>query len=146
MLDFTCRVATAKDAAELLRLNALFNRPGCTQIEALTEALRSSGTEIVYVAERAARLIGFCCGQLLFSFCYDRPHGEITELYVETADRGKGVGKALVACVEEAFAGRGADGVHILTGADNLVAQRLYSRCGYARSGEIHYEKEIDMT
>ncbi|WP_235550163.1 GNAT family N-acetyltransferase [Paenibacillus sp. Soil724D2] len=46
---------------------------------------------MIAVAEISGKIVGFGCAQSFYSFCYEEPHGEITELYVEEVARRKGI-------------------------------------------------------
>ena len=138
------RVATNADAAQLHRLNILFNGEGCNTMEGITESLQQNGQEIVYVAALGAKLVGFCCGQAMQSLCYAHKYGEITELFVLGEYRRQGIGKRLLRAAEAALAARGARHLHILTGKDNAVAQALYRACGFADTSEVLLDKDLD--
>lgn len=138
MLRF--RLAVLQDAAELARLNALFNGEGGSTAAQIADSL-SDGQEIVCVAEEGGRLVGFCCGQVFRSMCYPAPWGEITELFVAEGHRRRGVGRELMALVESELGARGADAFKLYTGADNPGARALYRSCGYTEAPERMFQK-----
>lgn len=137
------RTAHPEDAAELARLNAAFNgEEGALAADVVRRALLE-GSEIVIVAQEEGEIAGFACGQVCASFCYPRPFGELTELYVDPAHRRKGIATELVGAAEEEMRKRGADCVRLLTGSGNRAARALYERCGYAPEDEALYTKEL---
>ena len=62
----------------------------------------------------------------------ERTYGRLTELYVESHARGKGVGRALIAACEDWARARGHK--HIIIGAlsQNAAAMAAYQQTGYA--------------
>jgi hypothetical protein len=64
------RFAVPEDAAALIRLNAAFNGPGMEDIRYVERSLRENPNEIVCIAELDGEPAGFCCAQLISSFCY----------------------------------------------------------------------------
>lgn len=147
MEPYIVRFAQPKDAQALEKLNEAFNGSGTAGAEMIAASLAASAGEIVCVAEaNGGTLLGFCCGQVHRSFCYKAPTGEITELYVAPQHRRKGVAQALIHHMEQALLCHGVVDIHLLTGDDNDAAQRLYKSCGYAISGEVHLEKELEST
>jgi ribosomal protein S18 acetylase RimI-like enzyme len=65
---------------------------------------------------------------------------EIAELQVAPAWRGRGIGSALVAALEELAARRGAARAEIGVTAGNARARALYERLGYRAAREIRLE------
>jgi GNAT superfamily N-acetyltransferase len=90
------------------------------------------------VADRGQELIGFThflfqrSTWLINSQCY------LQDLYVNEAERGSGVGRALIAAVVDAAASAGAARVFWNTHETNAVARRLYDAVA-ERSGFIQY-------
>ncbi len=60
---------------------------------------------------------------------------ELQDVSVRVEHRRQGVATALVGRAEDGAQARGFDRVTLLVGADNVTAQALYRRCGYADSG-----------
>lgn len=135
------RKAVPADAPALKILNDEFNGEGTAA--AHIEASLREGREIVCIAETDSGPAGFLCAQVVWSMCYHEPVGEITELYVREAHRRKGAATGLMQLAQRLCLERGARELKLLTGGDNFAAQAFYESLGYARSGEIHYEKEI---
>jgi GNAT superfamily N-acetyltransferase len=70
--------------------------------------------------------------QELYVVAEERTYGRLTELYVESDARGKGIGRALITACEVWARARGHK--HILIGAlsQNAAAMAAYQRSGYA--------------
>jgi aminoglycoside phosphotransferase (APT) family kinase protein len=84
----------------------------------------SSDQRLAFVAEEAARIVGF--GLL-------DPAGSILLLYVSPDARFRGVSKALLAAMEDVAR---SVGVHTVTLDSSATARRFYERAGYASRGE----------
>lgn len=72
----------------------------------------------------------------LFNYCY------LEDLYVSPAARGRGVGRQLIAHVNDAARVAGASQVYWHTHETNAVARVLYDKVA-KRTGFIHYEQTI---
>ncbi len=140
-MSITYRIAGTGDAEELKRLNDEFNGKDYNTLKGIREALAREDAETVFVAEAEDRLLGFCCGQLLKSICYDVFYVEITEIYVEEAYQKQGIGKGLLGYAEEWNREKGIHDFQLFTGGENLNAQKFYKGQGYRRSDEIMYRK-----
>ncbi len=130
-MSITTRVATEHDAADLARLNALFNAVQAPP-EVYAARLRDPArVETAVLAFDGGRAIGFAALRISPSLFYSSPHAEMTELFVEESHRRKGAARALIAHVEALAQAAGAHTLLIQTGDDNLAAQALYRACGY---------------
>ena len=91
------------------------------------------GDGFVCVAEHERALVGYAFAVVTDG--YDGweagPLGELRDLVVAKAARGRGVGRALVAAVRDELAVRGASGVRLNVLAGNDDALRFYRRCGF---------------
>lgn len=140
-MDVTIRPAVEKDAAELKRLNTVFNGVGNITDESIALSIRNNGQEQVFVAECDEQLVGFCCVQLFKSFCYDSNYAEITELFVDEKHRRKSIAARLMEYAESYYSDKNIGGFQLFTGGKNITAQRFYKRLGYSKTDEIMYRK-----
>ncbi|HEV7159510.1 MAG TPA: GNAT family N-acetyltransferase [Caulobacteraceae bacterium] len=89
----------------------------------------------VFVAEEDGRAIGWAAFAVVTGMVYvieeERRHGYIAELFVETAARGRGVGRALIGACENEARRRGLGQVRIGLLAANRRAADIYARAGY---------------
>ena len=141
--EITIRLAQPSDAAELHRLNELFNGTGSNSLSNITETLGINDLEIVCVAAQFDQLAGFCCSQICKSFCYPANYAEITELFVLDEYRRQGIGRQLLSNMEQLLIERGARHFHILTFKNNTIAQALYRSCGYSVTSEMLLDKDV---
>ncbi|MGI6694874.1 MAG: GNAT family N-acetyltransferase [Christensenellales bacterium] len=86
--------------------------------------------------------MGFCCGQVFRSICYENHHAEITELFVREEYRRRGVGARLIAFMEAEFYKQGIRHFQLFTGASNAAAQAFYHSCGYRATDEVMFRKK----
>ncbi|GHU70410.1 hypothetical protein AGMMS49992_02690 [Clostridia bacterium] len=138
------RLAEPGDAVRLLPLNDLFNGEGCNTLDAIRQSLMHNNLEIAAVAEGdGGELVGFCCGQPFWSFCYDRKYGEVTELFVLEGCRRRGIGAALLGFVEQRFIDIGIRDFQLHTGKDNPTGQQFYYANGYIESNDMMLRKRL---
>ena len=142
--EITTRLAQPSDAAELHRLNELFNGEGSNTMPNVAETLRTNDLEIACVAADGEYLVGFCCSHIYKSFCYPVNYAEITELFVLDEYRRQGIGRRLLRFMEQLLVERGARHFHILTSKKNTTAQALYRSCGYNETSEMLLDKDVN--
>lgn len=86
------------------------------------------------------RFLGYACLYWHFSSLQARESVLMNDLYVESDDRGRGVGRALIEASRQVARERGAAHLEWATAPDNLTAQRLYDSTGAERSEWLEYE------
>jgi len=139
--NITTRLAKVSDAAFLKEMNDIFNGPGVTE-ESVADALRTNPNEIVGIVEYDGVLAGFCCAQITRSICSIEPAGEITELFILEQYRRKGCAERIVTFLENIMQKQyGVEELRLLTGSDNIAAQKLYEGLDYCREDEMLYIK-----
>jgi len=118
-------------------LHRLRRLPGCgAQFldKTLKEVLEQRG--VIYVALDADEIVGFVAGILQERKnrldVIDSLGGRVTELYVDSAYRGQGIGTQLMRYIEADFRTKGCDVIQVEVFAPNLPARRLYEKFGYA--------------
>jgi ribosomal protein S18 acetylase RimI-like enzyme len=135
------RTASINDATELMRLNDAFNGYNTNTLEGIRQGFLRPDAETVFVAGSGGRLAGFLCGQLLKSVCYSAFYAEITELFVEEASRGQGIGKGLILFAEDYYRKSGIHDFQLFTSGKNTNAQAFYEHMGYRSQDDILYRK-----
>ena len=92
--------------------------------------------KILVAEDKAGRVVGWAAvyedGGDVFIRAEERAHGFLAELYVVEAERGAGVGRALITACEEWARGRGLVSLRIGLLARNASAARVYDKAGYA--------------
>ncbi len=132
--DVTIRVAGPGDAAEL---QPLFESPFQQHLESSrTDKIaanldRARLVDIVFLAHVDRRAAGLASVRLIPMIEAERPHAELSDLFVAESFRRKGVGAALVRAVEAYARERGATQLLLLTGLDNPEAQAFYRSLGF---------------
>ncbi len=117
----------------------------------LDHLLKACGEQdgTLFVAEEGGRVIGFAAVQ---SRVPNEDHDEcdydfalISDLGVDPAHRGKGVGRALIAACEAFARERGARWLRIAVLGRNEIARGLYERCGF-EDRQVILEKPLPET
>jgi ribosomal protein S18 acetylase RimI-like enzyme len=132
MTTLTIRQATPEDATALARLLDQFDGLGATPEQVAARMRASSDVVTTFMGELAGQPVGFACLRLVPHLQGDEPYAELTDIYVDTPFRQRGVARTLIAQVEATARAAGAGGVVIITGFDNEGAQAAYRASGYA--------------
>src|SRR5688572_23103423 len=86
---------------------------------------------VFLVAKRGGELVG--CGALRPLDALDEKRAELKRMYVCPQARRLGVGRRIIAALEERAREFGYEAVLLETGVLQPEAQRLYESCGYER-------------
>jgi GNAT superfamily N-acetyltransferase len=97
-------------------------------------------------AWRGDRLVGYACLYWHFSSFVPAETVLMNDLYVDSAVRGEGIGRALIEASAAVARERGAHHLEWSTAPDNVTAQRLYDSIGAQRSAWIEYELPLDRS
>ena len=131
-----------------LRLRALANAPmafgsNLAREEAFTDSTwheRASGAasgsdRATFIAVDAGQWVGMATGVARHP---DGPEHSpmLISMFVDSSQRGRGVGAALVERVTEWARGLGATSLHLWATATNRTAIALYERCGFSLTGQ----------
>ena len=141
----TIRTALLRDAPNLAVLSGVLGYPVVDETLALRLGnLLTRNEDIVLVAEVApSHVVGWLYGaeqELLES----GRRCEILGLVVDTVYRGQGVGRQLVAAVEEWAATRGLDQMVVRSNVVRTESHPFYERLGYVRAKTQHaYCKQL---
>ena len=94
------------------------------------------GENVIYaVRDEVGEVVGFC-----WIVLYDPGtglEGEVAELYVAEAHRGRGVGEMLVRQAVRLFADRGVTLGYVWTRPDNQTAIKLYRNVGFETNRQL---------
>ena len=147
------RLASPGEAVVVAELLDAFNRefetptPGIRILATRLVGLLSRGdVEALLVGEPA---VGVAVLTLRPNVWFDGPVALLDELYVEPAQRGRGLGGALLAAAEALVRERGAELLEINVDGEDVDARRFYERHGYSNRGpgqlepELYYFKEL---
>lgn len=138
------RQAKPTDAVIFAALNREFNDRDMASGVIESRLLTDPNSEIVLIGEIEGTAVGFACVRVMSSVCYPHPWAELTELYVRSGYRRRGVGRALVQEAERLAQKQGATEVHLYTGDGNLVGKTFYRALGYTeRSSEVLFQKQL---
>ncbi len=152
-MDERPRIGGVEDAALVAELLDRFNRefaaptPGPAVLGGrLARLLAGEGTIAVLVGRPS---LGFALLTLRKNVWYDGPVALLDELYVVPAERGRGLGTALLKAAEAEVRRRGGELLEINVDGEDVDARRFYERHGYAdrdpgqAEAELYYHREL---
>ena len=145
MTGFSIREAREKDCAEIARLAGQLGYPASEEImRKRLERLLGSSDSAVFVAEaRDGGLAGWIHG-VLTQFLESDFRVEIAGLVVDERFQRKGVGRGLVARIEEWAAGRGVEQASVRCRTTRAEAHRFYESLGYSQTKtQIVFRKSL---
>ena len=141
-MDVIIRKAEIHDIPDILEMNEIINKAGCSTIEHMKASLENNQNEIVFVAVHDDTAIGFICGQLNPSICYaDYMLCEVTELFVYEDYRRMGIATKLIKRLEVEFEKYNAQEIFLQAGKKNINAQKFYEDNDYVVRERIVYLK-----
>jgi ribosomal protein S18 acetylase RimI-like enzyme len=148
------RQATAEDAATIARLLHDFNlefsepSPGVEPLTHKVEQLLEAGEIVVLLSGAAPD--GLALLRFRPALWSEGLEAYLQELYVVPAERGQGIGRALLEHTIEFARAAGADGIDLNTGETDTAARALYESMGFTNKEGgpegppmLFYEREI---
>jgi GNAT superfamily N-acetyltransferase len=135
-MDLTIRDALPADAGAIAALLDQLGYPAeANAVEARLERLVIVGDRVV-VAEVEGHAVGLAHLQVTPAIERDRPAAKIGALVVDETYRGSGIGRALVAAMEEEARARGCELLFLTTAARRKGAHVFYKRVGLTETGK----------
>lgn len=132
----TLRLASAADADALAQLLGELGYPAeARELPARLDALEQHPGAVAFVAESGGRVVGVVTCHVIPAIHSTPPVAQLTALVVSESARGRGVGRLLVARVEEWAAQRGAAKISLTSALRREAAHRFYEGIGYTRTG-----------
>lgn len=129
------RLATIDDAAEIGRL--LTQLGHATTTDAVIDrwpAWEAAGNSALVASVHAGNLIGVCTLHQMRVLHRPKPLGRITALVIEENQRGKGIGRMLVAASEDLFVRAGCGLLEITSNMRRADAHAFYEALGYDKT------------
>ena len=131
-MDFTIRPALPGDAAAICGINSTslgYDYP-LEQTRQSLEHVLARGQDCVYVAHREGEVLGYIHGQPYHAL-YHAPLVNVLALAVSSSAQRGGVGRALLARLEDWAREQGFSGVRLSSGMERAGAHVFYGRSGY---------------
>ena len=136
-MDYIIRRCEAADAAGIWMLNR--DEMGYAfSLEETRENLQrllGRNSDRIFVAVSAGAVVGYvhACD---YDLIYAPPMKNILGIAVSARHKCRGIGRALLAAVEDWARETGAAGVRLVSGKTRMGAHAFYHRCGYAGDKE----------
>jgi GNAT superfamily N-acetyltransferase len=136
------REANEHDAPELARLlTALGHATGVHDLRTRWIPWRDEGNSALVAAREDGTLAGVATLHRTWVLHRSQPVGRITALIVDEADRGTGVGRALVTGAEQWLTDSGCGLVEITSNARLVDAHEFYRHLGYEQTSARFMKK-----
>ena len=124
------------DAVVLTELISQLGYPcSPSEIPARIGKLASDPDVLLTVAEHDAKVVGLVTGHILHAVHKSGPVAMLTALVVLESARGLGIGRQLVAHVEEWAVARGARTISLTSALRRAEAHEFYAKLGYEQTG-----------
>lgn len=130
------RPPTTEDAEDLAELLSQLGYPcSPSEIPARLERLMVGPNVLVTVAEHQDAVVGIITGHVLNAIHKSEPVAMLTALVVLESARGLGIGRQLVAHVEQWARTRGARTISLTSALRRIDAHDFYRKLGYEHTG-----------
>ncbi len=148
--DISIRPAVPADIEDMLVLlkelfaievDFTFNEP--IQRQGLSMLLADSKDRCVLVAERAHKVIGMCSWQIIISTAEGGMVGNIEDVVVTSAWRGRGIGCRLLAAMEEWARKHGLRRLQLLADSGNRRALDFYEKQNWTETKLVGLQKRL---
>jgi GNAT superfamily N-acetyltransferase len=138
------RPATVVDAPAVADLLGHLGYPAeADAIPARLARLRRGGDAEAFVADDGGRVVGVATVHARDVLHHAIPVVQLTALVVAPDERGRAVGRALVAEVERWARARGADRLVVTTALHRADAPRFYERLGFEHTGRRYVRRIV---
>lgn len=131
----------------LFSIESDFSADAGRQAAGLSLMLKPGQGRLVLVAaasdEGTGRVIGMATAQLLVSTAEGGPALLVEDVVVRPESRGRGVGRALIARIEDWGRRLGATRLQLLTDRDNDDAFSFYDHCGFSRTNLVCLRRSL---
>jgi len=134
-MGLTIRDAQPDDSAAIAELLGQLGYPtDAHAVEGRLQRLRIVGDRVV-IADVDGVVTGLAHLQVGPTIEYDRPAAKLAALVVDESHRGEGIGRALVAAIEDEARLRGCELLYLTTSERRDDAHSFYERIGLEQTG-----------
>lgn len=143
------RLADSDDVPLLVTMMEAFNAleqipwNAPTKEKALRFLIGNESLGAVVVLESDEQPVGYFVLTWGYDLEWDGRDAFLTELFLVSEARGRGLGAAALDCVEALAREHDARALHLMVREGNTVARRLYARHGYESPARIFLSKEL---
>lgn len=142
--------ARAGDAPELLRLIRAYYRFDKIRFHAgaigpaLARLLRNRRLGVAWIIRDGIRPVGYVMLTFNFDLEFGGCEGLVTDLYVDTKYRRRGLGERALEVVDDYCRSRGIGTIELQVLEDNKDAQAFYRKIGFTRLNRIVMARAVD--
>ena len=143
--------AAMEHADDILPLMIAFNqvegipwRPE-VMVPALHRLLDDEHLGMALVARAGSRLVGYSVATFGYDLEFAGRDAFITEIFVDSRARGRGLGRSLLTSTVRHLRQRGVNAVHLVVRPENQRARSLYETHGFKASPRIIMTKDLSL-
>lgn len=107
------------------------------------EMMLGNNSAVILVAEAESRVIGMCSGQLTISTAEGGPALLIEDVVVDKPWQGRGIGRALMAALEQWARARKVMRLQLLADRNNKTGQEFYKALGWQDTSLICLRRRL---
>ncbi len=96
-----------------------------------------------YLVERGGRALGYFIFTWGFDLEFGGRHGWVTDLFLLPSERGQGLGRQIVAFIDELLRAGGATCVELVVEHDNAEAQAFYRKLGFVAAARVPLARRL---
>ncbi|MFP4581567.1 MAG: GNAT family N-acetyltransferase [Candidatus Sumerlaeia bacterium] len=111
------------------------------QLQGLEMMLRDDARSCIMLAEVNSRVVGMGTIQLLISTAEGGVSGMIEDMIIQEEYRGRGLGRRIIAALEEWLVAKGGTRLQLLADKNNSLALDFYKRLGWRNTRLICLRK-----
>jgi GNAT superfamily N-acetyltransferase len=143
------RAARSADSSDLLRLIRAYYRFDHIRFQprvisrALGELLRRPSLGRAWIIRYNSRPVGYALLTFNFDLEFGGREGLVTELYIEAAYRGNGLGRQVLEVVDAYCLAHGIGTVELQVEMDNTAACAFYKRSGFKQLSRVVMSRKV---
>ncbi len=142
--NFQIREADALDSPDIARLIVQLGYAATPEsIRIRLAAIHEQENYAVFLGTVSGKVVALALVHTALSLEHDEPHARLLGFVIDSVWRRKGIGRALMRCVEDWAVSRGAPFLTLSSGLHRNDAHGFYTELGYENTG-VRFGKRLN--